>query len=206
MKVALSLDDFSVINNRMDLLLKIKEHYPNFKVSLFTIPFHVEVEKQFQFRVLRDKYLKQIKENLDWMEIIPHGLTHMPKELENCDYYTFRDGVLPSIDEALRKDGLPYVKGFKAPYWLWSEGVVRALDEAGWWGASDRNQPDMLKTKKDYVYTHSLEETFYLSKNDEIRLHGHIDGVSANDLERCFLNVFKLPEDTEFVFVSDLMK
>ena len=132
-KVALSLDDFSVLNNRMDLLLKIKEHYPDFKVSLFTIPVDWRFEQKPEARIFRDKSLALIKENLDWMQIIPHGLTHMPKEFEKCDYYTFRDLVLPSIDEAFTKDGLPYEKGFKAPYWLWNKKVVKALDEAGWW-------------------------------------------------------------------------
>ncbi len=201
-KVALSLDDFSVLNNRMDLLLKIKEHYPDFKVSLFTIPVDWRFEQKPEARILRDKSLALIQENLDWMQIIPHGLTHMPKEFENCDYYTFRDLVLPSIDEAFKKDGLPYEKGFKAPYWLWNKKVVKALDEAGWWGATDRNQPDMLKTKKNYTYTHSLEEPFHESTEDTILLHGHIDGVSANDLERCFLNLMKL-RNVEWHYVTD---
>lgn len=203
--VALSLDDFSVLNNRMDLLLKIKEHYPQFKVSLFTIPLDPKYEMSMQ-KIYREKQLKLIHENLDWLQIIPHGVTHMPREMENCDYYTFRDVVIPAIDEQFKKDGLPYEKGFKAPYWLWNEKVVRALDEAGWWGATDRNQPEMPRTKRNYTYSHSLEEPFYKSNSDVIKLHGHIDGVSKNDLEFCFLNIFKLPSDVEFKFVTDFVE
>jgi len=203
--VSLDLDDFSVLNNRMDLLLEIKDHYPDFKVSLFTIPFDYRVETNPQAITLRDKSLKLIKENLDWMEIIPHGLTHMQEEMKNCDYYTFRDLVLPSIGEAFKKDGLPFVKGFKAPYWLWNEDVIRSLDEAKWWGASDRNQPDMLRTKLNYTYTHSLDEPFYESTNEVLNLHGHIDGTSSNDLENCLLSVLKL-RDVEWKFASEFVK
>ena len=204
--VALSLDDFSVLNNRMDLLLKLKEHYPDFKVSLFTIPFDMQIEANPQAKTLREGALNLIKENLDWLKLIPHGLTHMAREMENVDYYSFRDLVLPSIDEAFKKDGLPYEKGFKPPFWLWNEDVVRVLDEKGWWGATDRNQPNMLKTERNYVYTHSLEEPFYASTSEVIKLHGHIDGVSKNDLELCFINLFKINDDITWHFITDYIE
>ena len=205
MKVALSLDDFSVLNNRLDLLLKIKEHYPNFKVSLFTIPFDVQYEVSTQARIYREAALAKIKENLDWMQIIPHGLTHMTDEFKRCDYKLFKDKVIPSIKEAFDKDGLPFEKGFKAPYWLWNKDVVRALDDEGWWGAVDRNQPDMLKTKKFYEYSHSLDEPYYKSNLDTLKLHGHI-GSLDNDLEKCFLNIFKLPSDVIWIYVTDYIE
>lgn len=204
-KVALSLDDFSVLNNRLDLLYKIKEHYPNFKVSMFTIPVDLHYEKDIQ-RIYRDAALEKIKECLDWIQIIPHGLTHMAKEMEKCDRGLFKYGVLPSIDEAFKKDGLPYEKGFKAPFWLWNQEIVDVLDEEGWWGGIDRNQPGMLSTKKFYKYSHSLEEPYYESNLETIKLHGHLDQVSANDLERCFLNIFKLPPDVEWVYVTDFIE
>lgn len=206
MKVSLDLHDFSVLNNRMDLLLKIKEHYPGFKVSLFAIPFDAQLETKETNKLFRDKALKLIKENLDWMQLIPHGLTHMSREMENIDYYGFRDLILPSIDEAFKKDGLPYEKGFCAPYWLWNKGVIRALDESGWWGAIDRNQPDMDRTERTYTYSHSLEERFWESNLDTLKLHGHVDQVSANDLEVCLLNIFKLPVDAEWHFVTDFIE
>lgn len=205
-KVALDLDDFSVLNNRMDLLLKVREHYPDFKVSLFTIPFDAQIESNPQARTLRDKSLELIHKNLDWIQIIPHGLTHMQNEMANVDYYQFRDLVLPAIDEAFTKDGLPYVKGFKPPYWLYNADVVRVLDERGWFTATDRNQPEMLKGKRNYQYTHSLEEPFFESTKDTILLHGHIDGVSKNDLEENFLNLFKFKEDIEWHFITDYIE
>lgn len=189
----------------MDLLQKIKEHYPDFKVSLFAIPVHADLEVGFQHRLLRSESLEKIKANLDWLQLIPHGITHLPREFEKVSYYEMRDLMLPAIDEAFRRDGLPYEKGFCAPYWLWNEGVVKALDEAGWFGAIDRNQPAMLKTRRSYTYSHSLEEPFWLSTNETIKLHGHIDGRSLNDLEGCFLNLFKLPSDVQWKYITDFI-
>ena len=114
--------------------------------------------------------------------------------------------VIPAIDEALSKDGLPYAKGFCPPYWLYNKDVVRALDEKGWFTATDRNQPDMPKGKKNYIYSHSLEEPFYDSNSDVLKLHGHIDGVSENDLEICFINLFKIKDDIEWHFITDFLE
>ena len=206
MRVALDLHDFSVVNNRMDLLLKLKEYYPLMKVSLFTVPFDVNREMNVEARINRQGALDLIKKHLDWMQIIPHGLSHMYREMEKCDYQTFKDLVIPSIDEALSKDGLPYEKGFKAPYWMWNEQVVKSLDELGWWGATDRNNPTMPATKRVYTYTHSIRERFWESTNEVVNLHGHIDGESENDLERCLVNLLKIPQEAEWKFVSDFVK
>ena len=59
MKVSLDFDDFSVLRNRMDLLLELKEHYPEMKVSMFTIPYDYEMEST-QLALQRDKFLKLI--------------------------------------------------------------------------------------------------------------------------------------------------
>lgn len=205
MKVSLDIDDPSVLHSGLDYWLKLKEHYPDFKVSLFWIPFdpHTEVS---QLRLMRDEKIKELKDNLDWIQLIPHGLNHIPREFEKCDYHTMKDLVLPAIRECFDRDGLPFEKGFKAPYWLWNEEVIRALDDAGWWSATDRNDPKMLKTKRNYTYTHSIDEPFWLSTNDTLNLHGHLDGVSSNDMEKCFLNLLKLPTDVEWRFVTDFIE
>lgn len=203
MKISLDIDDPSLLNFGWDWWLRLKDHYPDLKLSVFYIPFDPLPETS-QLRLERDSAVKKLKENLDWIRLYPHGLTHMPRELINCDYYTMRDLVLPSIEEVFKKDDLPYQKGFKAPYWLWTKGVIRALDESGWWGAIDRNQPDMLKTIKTYTYSHSIDEVFYKETTD-LKLHGHLDGQSSNDIEKCFLNLLKMPQDAEFVFIDEFV-
>jgi len=204
MRVVLDLDDFSVLRNRMDLLLQIKEHYPNFKVSMFTIPFDYEYETSM-LRLQREEALQKIKDNLDWIQIIPHGLTHMPREFENADKQITRM-ALASIDEAFKKDGLPYEKGFKAPFWLWNQDVVDVLNEEGWWGAQDRNQPENVRTNRFYEYTHSIDEPFWNVQTDLLKLHGHISLPSANNLEDCLLNIFKLPADVQWCFATEFLE
>lgn len=198
------MDDFGIHNNRFDLLYKLKEHYPNAKVSLFMVPVEM-VSASTEAFIWQEKRIEEIKKNLDWLQLIPHGLSHIPHEFANCDYYTMRDLVLPSIDEAFKKYGLPYEKGFCAPYWLWTDGVIKALDEAGWWGAIDRNQPEMKKTKRVYKYNYSTHEPFWKYPEETLKLHGHIDGKSQNDLEFTLPNLLKIPQDAEWHFVTDFV-
>src|SRR3989344_6335826 len=101
-KVCLDLHDFSVVNNRLNLLLKLKEHFPDFKISLFTVASDISAD--WGPFCIRGDMLKEIKKHLDWIQIIPHGLFHN-KELEFCDYRTFKDKIMPAIKEAFDKDG-----------------------------------------------------------------------------------------------------
>lgn len=202
--IVLDFDDFSVLRSRIDLLRTIKDYYPNFKVSMFTIPFDYEIEMSSK-RLMRDMCLDFIHKNLDWIQIIPHGLTHIPNEFLNCDRETMQMS-LKAIDEAFKKDGLPYEKGFKAPYWLWNQDVVDVLDENGWWGAIDPNQPKMARTKKYYEYKWSIADPFWEDKvSNPLKLHGHMSPPSDNDIESCLLNIFKLPSDTKFGYVTDYL-
>jgi hypothetical protein len=204
MKASIDLHDFSVINNNLSALKTIKEHYPTFKISLFTIPLDIESETS-RNRLFRDKALEEIHKNLDWMQIIPHGLTHLPREFEHCDRETMQM-VLKAIDEQFAKDELPYEKGFCAPYWLWNQDVVDVLDENGWWGAVDRNQPEMITPKRYYKWSHSIDEPFWNEKTEVLKLHGHMGLPSANNLNDNLLNILRLPEDTEWRFITDFIE
>lgn len=199
-KVALSLDDFSVLNNRLDLLWRLREHYPNFKVSLFTIPNDIKHKAGN-----RDEALIRIKECLDWIQIIPHGLKHNSSEAKKWDYWTFKDKIMPAIKETFDKDGLPFEKGFKAPHWDWNKGVVRALDEEGWWGAISPKREDMVSTKRFYIHNYGLNEDYLGARRDILKLQGHINDTSPDDLENNFDNLLKLP-DIEWHFVTDFIE
>lgn len=202
MKVCLDLHDFSIINSRLDTLFKIKEYFPGFKVSLFTVP--LDRKEDWGRFLIRQDLLKTIKENLDWMQLIPHGLFHEGSEMKRCDYNQFKYDIMPRIKQAFDKDGLPFERGFVAPHWRWTEGVVKALDESGWWGAVDRRQPFMPKTKRFYVYSHCLDEPL-VTDSGIMKIHGHIYGT-PNDLGRCFDNLMTVPKDAEWHFVTDFIE
>jgi hypothetical protein len=202
--IVLDFDDFSVANPKMAHLLTLKQFYPNLKVSLFTIPYDIEYESQINYR-RREFNLKKIRQNLDWIEIIPHGLVHTHREMEYTGYGSMKKFIMPQIDRCFKRDGLPYVKGFKAPQWKWSPSVVKALDDGGWFGASNKNEPDMLQTKKCYVYTHNLDQLWWESESDFLGLHGHITNEMQDSLERCYNNLLKIPKDAKFKFISEVI-
>ena len=202
MKVALELHDFSIVNNRLLWLLELKNYFPNFKVSLFTIP--VDEKQDWGPYLLRKDYLKEIKRNLDWIQIIPHGLEHSGSECLNWDYRHTRYKVIPQIEEIFGREQVPFENGFVAPHWRWTDEVVKALNDEGWWGAVDRDKV-MPCPRRFYKYNYLLNEPFYESKLDVLKLHGHIYGTK-NDVGKCMDNLFKLPVDTEWHFVTDFLE
>ena len=202
-RAALDFDDFSLENNQFLYLEQLKSMFPALKVSMFMIPWDYQLHPQMQ-DFQREQMIQKIKQNLDWIELIPHGLTHKPREFEAVNYKDY-DVIFAAIDEVFTRYGLPYVKGFKAPYWLYNEGLVEYLNKKGWWLAVDRNQPKAPRTKKFYEYTHSIHEPFWLSKSPLIKLHGHISAPSANDLPSNMINLLKMNPKAEFKFVSELV-
>lgn len=203
-KVVLDFDDFSLVNNKFDLLFKLREHYPNLKVSLFMIPCDVGYEFG-SAHIFRQDALDTLKLNLDWIQLIPHGLTHVDREFEKADGAAM-ELAIKAIDETFKMDGLPYIKGFKAPQWLWNQNVVDVLDRNEWFGAVDRNQPDMPTTKKFYRYNFRAFEPFWLSNLPTLKIHGHINPKMDDDIEKCFLRLMQIPPDAEFCFVADLLE
>ena len=201
--VCLGLHDFTVVYNRLDLLLKLKKHFPDFKVSLFIIPY--QKREDYGPTLLKKEFLKEIKKHLDWMQFIPHGFEHQGREMYRMNYEEFAGIILASIQDALEEDGLPYEKGFVAPHWQWNEDVVRVLDEMGWWGAVTPIKPDMPKPKVFYEYNYAIDEPFWESDKDVLKLHGHVWGC-RNDLGLCFNNLLKLPRDIKWNYVTDYLE
>ncbi len=202
MKICLDLHDWSLSHNRLDLIFELKRRFPNFKVSLFTIPN--DIKSDYGSYLIKEEIVNRVRENLDWIQLIPHGLNHNGREMARCDYPTFKDQIIPAIEEAFGKNKLRFEKGFCAPHWKWSEGVVQALDWLGWWGAIDKRQPNMLSTKRFYRYSHCIDEEFPLD-TETLKLHGHVYGT-RNDLGRCMKNLLKLPISAKWHFVTDFLE
>lgn len=197
MKANLCLHDWSVLNNRLDSLLRIKNHFKDFKVTLFAVPDDIKHRKGD-----RKGELKRIKECLSWVQIVPHGLQHNSAEVIKWDYHEMMRDIIPAIVRAFNEDGLPFDNGFCPPHWKWNLDVVKALDDLGWWGAISRDKP-MPCTKLFYKYSHSIDEPF---TGDTLKLYGHVDGTSKNDLDKCIDKILELPKDTEWVFVNEFIE
>jgi hypothetical protein len=189
MKVCLDTHDFIISNPRFDLLYRLKDRFPDFKVSLFTIPS-------------KDGLLEEVKKNLDWIQIIPHGLYHTPYELSGCSYNQFREDIIPKIVKIFNDNGLPFIEGFCAPHWRWNSEVTRALDDMGWWGAISPARPRMPRTKRFYSYTCAINEEF--PNLDVLKLHGHME-TTRNSLVSCIDNIMKL-DNPEWHFVTEFIE
>lgn len=198
--VALDLHDFTPVFNRLDLLLKLKEHFYDFRLSVFAIP--VDTKMDYGPYCNRAESLKEIKKHLDWIQLIPHGYIHNGREVWNMSSSDFKK-LIKKGREAFEKDGLPHEKGFCAPHWKWSDGVIDALDEMGWWGAVMRE--DVKTPKRFYRYTHLINEPFMDSDLPVLKLHGHQWGTK-NDIGKCIDNLLALPKDTKWHFVTDYLE
>ncbi len=182
MKVILTLDDFSVVQNRLDLLLKLKECFPNFKISMFTIP--IDKPMDYGPYLIRHDLLQEVKKHLDWIQIIPHGLHHDGRETMRWNKEQFRNEIAPQIVEAFEADGLPFVKGYKSPHYTMSEGVKAALVELGW----------RLFEKEGYALHQDWPE-------GDLLLRGHVYGC-ADDLGKNLDKLLNLPQDTIWEFIA----
>lgn len=184
----------------------LKEHHPNLKLSLFSIPFDYEYELS-TIRTQRESNSQWIQENKHWMEIIPHGITHVFKEFGKMSE-SGMESYIESVAGEFAKDNLEIVNGFCAPNWVWNENVVNALNTHGWWGAVDRNQPHLLRPNKFYRYNLSIDEPFWKHPGPVWKLHGHMTGPSKNGLsEEIVINLIKhLPVDAEYRFASELVE
>lgn len=98
----LDFDDFSESNNRLDWLWALKEHFPKFKVNVFTIPTKTTVQ-----------FLEYI-ETLEWINVCIHGLKHINNE--DVPEKTLRD--LPIFG---------YSKIYRAPFWQLSDEMYKKL-------------------------------------------------------------------------------
>jgi hypothetical protein len=136
------------------------------------------------------------------VEIIPHGLTHHFGEFEHASYEDM-ECALNAYDEHFKSLDLPYVHGFCAPNWLISKEAIKCLNDHRWWLAVDRNQPEALKAKKNYIYNWSIDEP--IPDLPIVMGHGHIN-TCKNELSSNIKNIIKIPSDAEWKFLSELME
>lgn len=206
MTVSLDLHDLSICNNNFFYLEKLREHYPDMKISAFYIPADLQYwnrlmpdQKEEARQLIRDAVAA------GWLELIPHGLTHTFGEFERAGYGDMKL-TLRAYAEHFKELGVPYVKGFCAPNWLMSKAAIRCLDRHGWWYAADTNQPNAPRAKRTYLYDWDISFPFPKNATGHVAGHGHISGPSLNNVVDCLGNLTHIPPDAKWKFVSELMK
>ncbi|RLB83745.1 MAG: hypothetical protein DRH17_00905 [Deltaproteobacteria bacterium] len=192
-------DDFT-IGSAFKNLLRIKEHYPAFKVTAFTIPMNISVLKN-ELPFERLKEWAKIVSRHDWIEIAVHGYAHIPKECmvdrENAEK------LISDSEKVLTDLGFNWVKVFKAPHWLSSKEMYECLRDRGYIVAVDRNQPKpWIEGLKIYIYNWSLDETA-LPRGEWIKGHGHFYGT-PNDIQLTMPNFFaNVPSTSKFYTITE---
>jgi predicted deacetylase len=203
-KICLDLDDFSVENNNLWYIDKLREQYPNFKLSAFFIPYdlqHFNYLDEQQKNKARGLIRIGVAEG--WLELIPHGVSHMFGEFQKADYKAMKLAI-DGYEEYFKILDVPYVKGFKAPNWLISDEAIKCLDDNGWFLATDTNQVNSNKAKLNYEYNWSIDTPF--KGGELVKAHGHISLPSKNNLPDNMKNLAHIPADYKWEFVSTIVK
>jgi len=204
MEIILDLDDFSPVRHGFGYIKKLKEHYPDLKVTMFTPALDEAVlEKKIDQKRL-DKWVELVKD-CSWIEIAVHGFLHVKGEMD-CSYKEAMN-IISSCEKVLHKMGLPHKKIWKSPYWITSDDAYRALRDMGYVVAVDTNQ-DLPKIEglKMYVYDKSTHEYLTDCKLDRVKYHGHIGGDFYNDISLTIDQLTSMPEDATFLTISEYIK
>lgn len=177
--ILVDFDDFHGSCNLTDLF-RLKDMYPKFKVTLFTIP------SQCSIRFLRDV------SKLTWVQMAIHGIRHSPLEFKKMSY-----NRCASILVEFKKGF--YVKGFKAPHWQYSRESMAWLRDNDFWVAvhlkTDEHVPVLPQRIRYYNFMESPHDCW----------HGHmIWDASGNALASNLSHLLeKWDRDADFGFVND---
>ncbi len=190
MRVCVEFDDFSPRNSNFGLLEDLKDHYKDFKVTLFTVPWEIRWGEPTP--ITEEKYrpfCEAIKKSVDWIEIALHGLTHAPMEFEKMSYEGAKKRIVVAEKMLINRE-ITYAKIFKAPHWKISEGAEKAAFQLG------------FHVMKDGYYNWNLKDEMPKGK-DFLIAHGHIQNTMGNGLEEIMPKLLKLPTNTKFMWLSE---
>jgi len=166
-------DDFQQNSNGLHLLYQIKAETPEFKATLFTIP-----------ALCSENFLNLVRK-LDWLDLCPHGWTHMTST--ECKEWSYEE----SKQYLGKIKPYKFSRVFKAPGWQISDGMYRALLEEGY-------------TVADQAYNNERRpkglKAYLLDSPD--KHHYHIKNVCGNGLKECFNEILNLKG--EFKFIKEL--
>lgn len=206
-KFYLDVDDFGFLLPGIDDMLRLKKHWPGFKMTCMTVP----LPKEFYFGenakyFTNEKYKKWAKmvNDLGFIEIGLHGFSHTMGEFD-CKYQ--HAGLQLKAAEALFEEvGLRYKKIFRAPYWQYSYDSLMALKDRGYVVCANPENPCAIPPgTKIHAHNWSFERPLPDAK--VIKGHGHSSNTERvkNSLATCYENMAKvIPKDAEFGFLSEL--
>lgn len=180
--VVMDFDDLHDGNDRLDVLLRLKERDPGFKVTLFTIP-----------TCMSELTWAKYAAHKDWIALGIHGWRHARHE---CLAWT--------SEETEQKVGLArliypdFAPVFKAPNWEICDEVYDGLKASGVAVADHiRNVEIIPADMPHYTYNIRLRNDAYT------RLHGHIQNWNGTGLEEAYELWSSPPVGSTYLFVTD---
>lgn len=180
--VCQDFDDLADGNDRLDVLLRLKERDPGYKVTLFAIP-----------RRCSDSLLKRYSEYDDWIQLGIHGWEHARHE---CLAWTSEETV---EKVAAARSIYPFAAIFKAPNWETCDELYTGLRECGVSIADHiRNVHIMPYDMPNYIYN-------VLLRDDRItRMHGHIQPTAYDQgLEGDYAKWSKPPVGSVYLWATE---
>lgn len=151
--VCMDFDDLSDGNSHLDVLLRLRERDPGFKVTMFAIPGRCG-----------DQLLGSYDQYKEWIQLGIHGWRHSRHE---CIAWTSEETVDKiALARSVYRGFAPI---FKAPNWETVDELYAGLKECGVAIADHiRNIAIMPENMPSYIYNIRL-------RNDHLlRMHGHI--------------------------------
>jgi hypothetical protein len=196
MKCVFSLDDYCwQYRDCIEYLEDLNEYFDNFKVSLFTIPCFEETPLSLHWEYLASVKFKS--------EHILHGYYHTTAEFQTLNKIQSRDYIEKGIEE-FKKCGIPILPGFKGPNWRYGDGLVEQLKSMKFWLATYR--PVDIEGLKTYNWNWDIGDSM-IPNAEIIHAHGHTHSLSGpgKGIQDSMDNFKRLPKDTEFLFISEVM-
>jgi hypothetical protein len=194
MKIALMSDDFSPKNSNFGILEEMREHFPNFKITMFTVPWEIRWGEQTPVTLEKFRpFAKGIQMSQSWLEVAIHGLTHAPMEFAEISYDNARKRLIVA-EKMFANAGITFARIFKAPFWTVSYPAKRALKDLGY------------KVLEDGCYQWNLADDKPIKKADVIITQSHVQQTCGNGLEEVYPKLMKLPVDTEWLFLSEVLE
>lgn len=200
MKIALEFDDFSPRNTSFGVLEDIKDHYPHFKVTMFTVPWEIRFGDQTPITEPKfDPWVQAVKKSTEWLEIALHGLTHVPMEFAEIKLEDAHKRIVIGR-KMFENRGITLAPIFKAPHWAISQEGIKSANDLGF---------DVVN---DHYYNWNLADECPFTKEQILKddgiiiAHGHVQRVCGNGIEEVAHKLLQLPPETEFIFLSEALK
>lgn len=194
--VVFDLDDFAEQPERncLNELIKLKEKWPNLKVTLFAIPYYGNQDQSDFFHSVRLNYG-------DWIQLGIHGWDHHSNfECSQWDYKEANDKIYKAW-----KMGC-FNKVFKAPGWQISRDTYSVCKNAGF----------IVADHKESVYTEpGIPNKDRRPKSLRVyeidhpwMVHGHTWNCVGNGIyelvEKWEKEGYPWDENTEFHFITEM--